>query len=56
MNMNIRISTPYIHELIIVSHNYQLSVGPIAQLVEHCTAIAEVRVRVPFKPEFFAIS
>ena len=29
----------------------QLSVGLIAQLVEHCTGIAEVQI--PFKPEFF---
>ena len=25
----------------------------IAQLVEHCSSISMVRVRVPFKPEFF---
>ena len=30
----------------------QLSIGFIAQLVEHCTSIAEVRVRIPFRPEF----
>ena len=30
--------------------NDQLPVGLIAQLVEHCTAIA---VRIPFKPGFF---
>ena len=33
-----------IYGLIIDPHNDQLSVGVIAQLVEHCTGIAEVRV------------
>ena len=33
------------------SHNNQLPVGLIAQLVEHCTGIAEVMgFRIPFKP------
>lgn len=34
------------------SHNDQLSVGLIAQLIEHCTGIIEVRVQVLFRPEF----
>ena len=33
--------------------NNQLPVGLIAQLVEHCTSIAGVRVRVALRPEFF---
>lgn len=33
-------------------HNDHLPVGLIAELVEHCTGIAEVRARVPFKPVF----
>jgi len=32
-------------------HSDQLPVGLIAQLVEHCTGITEVRVRVPLKHE-----
>ena len=47
------ISTVY--GLIIDPHNDQLSVGLTAQLVEHCTGIAEVRVRVPFR-SFFHLS
>ena len=31
-------------------YNDQLPVGLIAQLVEHCTGVAEVRVRVPSRP------
>ena len=31
-------------------HNSQLSVGLIAQMVKHCTGIAEVEVHVSFKP------
>ena len=38
--------------LIIDSHNDQLSVGLIAQLVEHCTGMVEVRDQVPSWPEF----
>ena len=37
----------HIYELIIDPHNDLLPVGLIAQLVEHCTGIAEVRVQVP---------
>ena len=33
-------------------HNNQLSVGLIAQVVEQCTLVAEVRVQVPFRPFF----
>ena len=42
-------SIPHIYRygLIINPHNYQLPVGPIAQLVEHCTGIAEVQVQIP---------
>ena len=29
--------------------------GLIAQLVEHCTSITEVRVQVPSMPEFFRL-
>ena len=44
-----------ISRLIIDSHNDQLPVGFIAQLtLKHCTGIAEVRVRVPFGPEFIS--
>ena len=38
------------------SHNDQLSEGLIAQLVEHCTGIAEVEVQILIKPEFFRLS
>ena len=41
--------TSTIYGLIIDPHNNQLPVGLIAQLVEHCTGIAEVRVLVPFR-------
>jgi len=41
------ISISIIYGLIIDSHNDQLPVGLIAQLVEQCTGIAEVRVRIP---------
>ena len=34
-------------------HNDLLSVGLTAQLEEDCAGITEVRVRVPFRPEFF---
>ena len=30
-------------------HNYQLPVSLVAQLAEHCTGIAEVRVRIPIQ-------
>ena len=44
----------YIHYLLIIdSHNDQLPVGLIDHLVEHCTDIAEVRIRLPFSPDFF---
>ena len=33
---------------------YELTVGLIAQLVEHYTGIAEVMGSIPFKPEFFS--
>ena len=36
-----------IYQLIINPHNNQLPVGLIAQMVEHCTGIAEVSVSVP---------
>ena len=36
-----------IYGLMIDPHNNQLPVGLIAQLAEHCTSIAEVRVSVP---------
>jgi len=36
----------FIYRVIIDPHNNQLPVGLIAQLVEHCTGSAEVRVRV----------
>ena len=42
----------HIYGLIIDPHNHQLLVGVIAQLMEHCAGIAEVWVRVPFRPEF----
>ena len=43
-------------KIIIDPHNDQLSVGLIAQRVEHFTGIAEVRVWVPFRPEFFGLT
>ena len=42
--------------LIIDPHNDLLSVGPIAQLEEHCTSIVEVRVRIPFQAFFLCLS
>ena len=42
-----------IYGFMIDPHNDQPPVGLIAQLLEHCTSIAEARVRVSFKPEFF---
>ena len=46
---NYRIIIIYLHIYgpIIDPHNDLLSVGSIAQLVEHCTVITEVRVRIP---------
>ena len=38
--------------VMINSHINQLRVGTIAQLVEHCTGIAEVWVQIPHRPEF----
>ena len=43
-----------IYELIIDPHEERLQVGHIAQLVEHCTGITDVRVRVLFAPELFS--
>ena len=45
----------YIYGLITDSHNDQLLVGPIAQLVERCTGTADVRVRVPVQA-FLAVA
>ena len=42
-----------IYRLIIDPHDNFLPVGLIAQLEEHCTRIAEIKVRVPFRSEFF---
>ena len=36
--------------------NSLLFFGLIAQLVEHCISIAEVTVRVPFRPEFTSLT
>ena len=44
---------PIIYWLIIDPHNDQHPVGLVAQLVELCSGIAEVKVRVPFRPEIF---
>ena len=41
------LSISIIYGPIIEPHDNQLLVGLIAQLVEHCTGIAEVRVRIP---------
>ena len=41
-----------IYGLMIDPNDDQLPVGLIAQQVEHCTGIAEARVRVPLRPEF----
>ena len=40
--------------LIMDPHNNQLLVALIAQLVEHCTRIADFRVEAQFRPEFFS--
>ena len=42
-----------LQQVIMNSRNHQLPVGVIALLVEHRTNIAEVRVQVPLRPEFF---
>ena len=39
--------------LLIGTRNDQLPVGLIAQLLEHCIRIAEVRVRVPLRPFYY---
>ena len=36
-----------------LSQSGQLSVGLLAQLVEHYTGMAEVMARIPFKLEYF---
>ena len=41
-----------IYGLLMDPHNDLLQVGPTAQLEEHVTRIAEVRVKVPFRPFF----
>ena len=46
-------SISIIYGLIMDPYKDQLPVGLITRLVEHCSGIAEVRVRVPFRPEFF---
>ena len=43
-----------IYGLIIYPHNDQLLVGVIAQLADHCTGIAEVRVQILVKGVSFA--
>ena len=47
----------HLPKLIMNSHD-QLQFGLIAQMVENCTGIAEIRVQIPFMPEiltfFFA--
>ena len=47
MKNHIISSIPNIYGLINDPHNDFLPVGLIAELVEHCTSIAEVRVRIP---------
>ena len=42
--------TSTIYRLIIDSHNDSLPISLVAQLEEHCTGIAEVRVWVPVRP------
>ena len=39
-----------------LQHNDQLPVGLIAQLVKHCTGIAKVGVRIPFRLNFSGLS
>ena len=34
--------------------NDQLPVGLLAQLVKHCTGVAEIGVQIPYGPEFFS--
>ena len=46
----------HIYRLIINPHNNLLPVGLVAQLVEHCTCIAEVNIQIPLRPEFSDLS
>ena len=43
----------HIYRLIVDPHNNLLPVGLIAQLVEHCTGIAEARVGIPVQAWIF---
>ena len=54
-NTNSCITIIYLHiyELIIDPHNDLLPFGLIAERVEHCTGIAEVRVPIPIQALFF---
>ena len=47
--MHLRMMDIYYFMYMIVVHEFpvQLPVGLIAQLVEHCTGITEVRVQIP---------
>ena len=47
VNFCINIIYLHIYELRIAPHNDLLLVGQIAQLEEHCTSIAEVKVGIP---------
>ena len=43
-----------VHRYIWNQLNDQLPVSLLAQLIEHCTGIAEVMVQIPYRPEFFS--
>lgn len=49
-NMELNRTIPIIYRLIIDLQSDQFQVDLIAQLVMHCTATAEVRVRIPLRP------
>jgi len=48
------IFTALLCRLIMDPHNDQLPVALIAQLVDHCTGIADFRVEAQIRPEFFS--
>ena len=47
-------SSSSFHAFIMNQFNNLLPVGLLASLVERCTVTAEVKVRIPYKPEFFS--
>ena len=47
-------SSSSFHEFITNQFNDLLTVGLLAYFVDRCTGIAEVKVRIPYKPEYFS--